>query len=250
MVDFKSQRYTYRDGSVFPETQPVPAPLVLAGGTREILASIRDPWSLLTSAELDRAEAFRRETDRLDFVAAHVLVRVCAACLLGSSAENLTVKQRCDRCGGSHGRPFLGEAPSLYVSLSHTRRYVAAAVGSVPVGVDVERYDREVPDPAMLTIVLSPREIPAVHAAPAPQLAFLRQWVRKEAMVKMGITSIDEMATLDLAELSVDEDGSRSLQRCTSWNGWRLLDWLDPAHQVIGTAVASTTPHLAAWGGG
>jgi 4'-phosphopantetheinyl transferase len=226
------------------------APLVLAGPTAAVLDLIGDAEALLSGAELARAGAFRQPSDRIDFVAAHALVRLCAARQLpGVEADGLTVVQRCAQCGGAHGRPMLLEAPQLAVSLAHTQGYVAAVAGFGPVGVDAEMTTRRHDLPAA-ELALHPSELDAVTAASDPPLAFLRHWVRKEALVKLGVATIDGMRSLNLAALPLDtEVRARARpaapgQRVLSWGSWQLLDWWQPAVGAIGTAVARLPPRL------
>jgi 4'-phosphopantetheinyl transferase len=225
-------------------------PLVLAGPTAAVLDLIGDAEALLTGAELARAGAFRQPSDRSDFVAAHALVRLCAARQLpGVEADGLTVVQRCAQCGGAHGRPMLLEAPRLAVSLTHTQGYVAAVAGFGPVGIDAEMTTRR-HDLAAAELALHPSELDAVKAAADPPLAFLRQWVRKEALVKLGAGTIDGMRSLNLAALPLGDelrDHTRPAgpgERVLSWDRWQLLDWWQPAVGAIGTAVARIPPSL------
>jgi 4'-phosphopantetheinyl transferase len=79
----------------------------VAGSTDEVLDVV---GGTLTDAERERAGRFTRRRDRLDFVAAHLLVRHCAAELIGTRSCMLTVRQWCEKCRQAHGRPWLAEA--------------------------------------------------------------------------------------------------------------------------------------------
>jgi 4'-phosphopantetheinyl transferase len=185
--------------------------LVLAGATDRVHATWADPGALLAGYERDRAASFRFPRDAADFVAAHVLVRLAAAEVLGTTAERLTLAQRCERCGGPHGRPSIVESPDLAVSLSHTRGYVAAAAGSGPLGVDVEASPlrgAELP-----RSVLAPAERAAVAAAEDPGAAYMALWVRKEALVKAGRATLDALDGVDLAA----NPGAYHDLRLTGW---------------------------------
>ncbi|MGF0169581.1 4'-phosphopantetheinyl transferase family protein [Streptomyces sp. Marseille-Q5077] len=146
--------------------------------------------TVLTPLERARA-ALLVEMDRLDYVAAHLLVRICAARLAQVPPWSLVIDQRCPGCGATdHGKPFVRDHPGLSVSLSHTRGTVAAAAGWSVVGVDVETTAGFIYDRRLAERVLAPEEVAAVDAAPDPALAFLRRWVRKEALVKTGHGSL------------------------------------------------------------
>ncbi|WP_326821584.1 phosphopantetheinyl transferase-like protein [Streptosporangium sp. NBC_01639] len=208
--------------------------LVMAGATDEIHTPA--DMDLLTGIERDRAAKFLRESDRRDFVAAHLLVRRCAAKVVGVPEDRLTLLQHCDRCGPGHGKPYLAEVPELGVSLSHCNGYVCAAVGPGRVGVDAERVPGGPLDEALVTHALAPVERPLVR----DNEALIRFWVRKEALIKRGELTMDDLRTTDLSELPLDGDGLRRLE----WEGRHLLEWRTGS----GVAVCVVTDHPATLG--
>ncbi|MEV6525067.1 4'-phosphopantetheinyl transferase superfamily protein [Longispora sp. NPDC051575] len=196
----------------------------------------------LTAEERARADAYRRGIDRDDYVAAHVLVRRCVAALLGVPAGEVVLRQRCAGCGAvDHGRPYVDGRPEVHVSLSHTRGAVAAAAGWGPVGVDVEAIGRRLDD-GLMAKVLADGELAAVRAAEDPRAAFIRQWVRKEALIKVGAASLGRLRDTDLSALPADVPaGTRQVVRFAPWH---VLDWLDPAHRFGFAAVSAREPRL------
>ncbi|WP_158827910.1 4'-phosphopantetheinyl transferase family protein [Streptomyces sp. NRRL S-118] len=173
---------------------------------------------------------------RDDFLAAHVLVRLCAARSTGEPLSSLVIGQRCEDCGGDdHGRPYLPGRPGTGVSLSHAEGVVAAAAGPGPVGVDVEAVPPGAPDARLLARVLAPPEIAAVRAAPDPMPAFLRHWVRKEALVKVGAATLGTLRRLDLTDPATT-------------SGLRLHDWTSPDGRLL-AAVATGEPSSPGPGG-
>ncbi|MFD8418902.1 4'-phosphopantetheinyl transferase family protein [Streptomyces sp. NPDC059466] len=193
-----------------------------------------DVLPLLGSVTLARYEQER--ADRLsagareDYLAAHVLVRLCAARLTGEPPATVVLGQLCGDCGGEdHGRPFVRGRPGLRVSLSHARGVVGAAAGPGLVGVDVEDAATALFDPRVAARVLAPAELAAVRADPDPARAFLRLWVRKEALVKVGVTTLGGLRGLDLTNPGAVP-------------GWRFLAWNSPDGGSTAAAVARTTP--------
>lgn len=176
-------------------------PVAVAAGTDEVLRHPAAGTHLLNARERRRLARFRREPARRDFLAAHVLVRLCAGRLLGVAPDEVPFAQRCPTCqGADHGRPLLAGRPDVHLSLSHTDGVVAAAAGHLPVGVDVERLGR-VPGPGVMDRALTAAERALVAADADPGRAFLRQWVRKEALIKIGRADPDALGRLDLSEL-------------------------------------------------
>jgi 4'-phosphopantetheinyl transferase len=140
------------------------------------------PWhdTLLDPAERDRRDRYAFRADRARFAVAAALLRVVAGRMLGVAPEQVGVDRTCGSCGRPHGKPSLG-AGAPQVSLSHSGDYVAVAVcPDAPVGVDVEQAARRTDYRSLVSHVLDPAEAPAV----ADEAAFLRYWVRKEALVK------------------------------------------------------------------
>lgn len=100
----------------------------------------------LAVAELDaqerkRTDAFIRRSDGMLYAAAHVAVRR----LLGRYTATLPqdvrfMREPCPGCGEPHGRPALSPPPPpLHYSLSHSGGVALVGVGTVPLGVDVEK---------------------------------------------------------------------------------------------------------------
>ena len=150
---------------------------------------VRAPEDWLTEVETERAGRFRFEADRASFVAAHLLVRLCAAAALGTEPYELTLRQRCELHGLGHGKPYIEEAPELGVSFSHTRGYVCAAAGPGKVGVDAEHVPPGPLDPLLADRVLTPRE----RAMVTGNDELIRHWTRKEALIKRGELTLDKL---------------------------------------------------------
>ncbi|MBO3745317.1 phosphopantetheinyl transferase-like protein [Streptosporangiaceae bacterium NEAU-GS5] len=203
--------------------------LVLAGHTGEILDIA---GGALTPEERSRAERFTRRQDRLDFVAAHLLVRQCAADVLAIPVAMLTLVQRCERCEQPHGRPSIAEAPELVVTLSHTSGYVCAAASYGKVGVDAEHVTTGPADASLVALALTPAEAALVGT---DNHKLIRQWVRKEALVKRGELALDRLREADLSKLPFDAPTSQ-------WEGRHFLEW--SAGTVLATAITDEPARL------
>ncbi|MEU6134487.1 4'-phosphopantetheinyl transferase superfamily protein [Nocardioides sp. NPDC047086] len=185
------------------------------------MAEVDADLGLLTAGERARHERLVAEADKRAYVAAHVLVRECAAELLGTSREEIVIEQRCARCGSSeHGAPSVADAAAVRVSLSHTRGQVAAVAAGRGCGIDVEKVSRG-PDRA-----LSRREAAWVAGQEDAAYAFTRLWVRKEALVKAGHGSMAAAQRLDV--LAGDPSGDAPADRVgavrlTQWEGSGFL---------------------------
>ena len=95
----------------------------------------------------------------------------------------------------AHGAPYLPARPDLYISLSHCRTAVAAAVsGEGPVGIDVESRRRV--DRGLMARVCTADEMATIDRSDDPTMAFLRLWTRKEAVLKCRRTGIQGFGSM------------------------------------------------------
>lgn len=151
----------------------------------------------LTPYEQERHDRLREERDRAAYLAAHVLVRTCAAELLGAAPGSIELAQECPGCRRTgHGRPYVVGAPAVHVSLSHTRGWVAAIAADRPCGIDIEHV-RQV-SPGVPRRVLSPAEQAWLADEADPVRSFTILWARKEALVKAGVGDLDDAARLEV----------------------------------------------------
>ncbi|MBG7697948.1 4'-phosphopantetheinyl transferase superfamily protein [Streptomyces sp. MC1] len=223
-----------------------PVLTVAVAETDRLLALPGTDASVLTDAERRRLAAARTGRARADFLAAHVLARMCVARRTGGSFRDVVLDQRCPLCAGPHGRPRVTGA-RCGVSLSYADGVVAASAADHPVGIDVERL----PGPAAHGAgpglrgsgsFLTRGEIARIRGSPAPHRAFLRIWVRKEALVKLSGRGLPAMAGVDLSHLPLAATGRDRPYRL----GRRLLyDLPDVPSDVIG-AVAVSAPDASA----
>ncbi|MGY0019311.1 4'-phosphopantetheinyl transferase family protein [Streptomyces sp. cg35] len=220
-------------------------PVAVVAGTDEVLRHPLAGPHLLNERERGRLARFHREPARRDFVAAHALVRLCAGRLLGVAPAEVAFAQHCPTCRGTdHGRPLLAGRPDVHLSLSHTDGVVAAAAGHVPVGIDVERLARR-RGTRVMHRVLTAAELALVTAHADPGQAFLRQWVRKEALIKIGRTDPDSLDTLDLSALPLGGQGDGTPLR---FEDVYVTDVTDSRRGALVAAVSTRPTRLStAW---
>ena len=84
---------------------------------------------------------------------------------------------------GEHGKPAVVGHPEFFFNISHCREAVGCAVSDRPVGFDVEA-PREY-SPSLLSYVMSEKEQAQITAAERPDIAFVRLWTQKEALLKL-----------------------------------------------------------------
>jgi len=96
---------------------------------------------------------------------------------------------------GEHGKPFIVGHPDIHFNMSHCREAVICAVSDRPVGVDVEsvRKYRE----SLARYTMNDDELAQILQSPRPDVAFIRLWTMKEAVLKQsGRGIVDDMKSV------------------------------------------------------
>ncbi|NYK11187.1 4'-phosphopantetheinyl transferase superfamily protein [Leifsonia naganoensis] len=168
---------------------PSGSALVLVARTARVLATLPDEPLAPEAAE--RRDRLRATADRDDFTAARLLAAAAHRALSDAPFVAGRLVQRCDTCGGSHGRPQ-PSPDGLHLSWSHARGMVAAGAASRRLGVDVEAGMRYRDHP--IDTALSAAERRLLSESADPEAAFLLAWTAKEALVKAGVAELDGFA--------------------------------------------------------
>ena len=190
-----------------------------------VIAAAPSPIEL-DPEQLERHERLRQPQDRDDFLAARLLTQRLVAEVTGQAADEVEFTQHCDHCGGPHGQPLIADAP--HISWSHAQGWVAAVISPQPCGIDVE----VVADRPPLLDVLTAGEQDLIRSAPEGRpksVAFLRLWVRKEALLKAagtGLTDQTALAQLDVRDNHLTYAGQH----------WHLTDL--PVDGAVQAAIA------------
>jgi 4'-phosphopantetheinyl transferase len=144
------------------------------------------PWLvLLDDAERRRAARFVFARNRIEFTAAHALLRAALASEFGAPPKRWAF------VAGAHGKPAarIGDAAApLSFNLSHTAGMVgvaAAAGADRELGFDLENLARNI-DLKVADRYFTPQEVAWLIALPAAERprGFLRLWTLKEAFIK------------------------------------------------------------------
>jgi len=137
---------------------------------------------VLTDEERERIGRFRRPADAASFAAGRALVRLALAELVGAAPGKLVFDTWCEVHASPHGKPRLVEpAAELDFSLSRAGPRLLLALSAAPVGIDVERRDRDI-EVGVARIAFADDERAELEDA-GPDV-FLACWTRKEAVLK------------------------------------------------------------------
>lgn len=194
----------------------------------------------LDAQELARADRFYFDADREIYLAAHWLLRqaLSHAGPLAPDSWQFAVEQN----GKPRIAPGLGYR-SLNFNLSHTRGFVACAVGyDAEIGVDVERIAPEHAGIDIAERYFSATEIALMRAAPAADRAmiFFRLWTLKEALIKAtgeGLSRALDTFSFSFAPTAIafhPPDPNEAAR-------WMFLEERPTPHHALALAVRSGT---------
>lgn len=134
-----------------------------------------DPWGVLCDVEKKRADRFKFERDKQNFIVAHAVKRIILSKHLHSQPSSLKFEH------SPMGKPNLVGFP-LHFNLSHSHGLVALSVSECnPVGVDIEVMRDNVDAKGLAARFFALAESKAIKG---DRELFYRHWVAKEAILK------------------------------------------------------------------
>lgn len=81
------------------------------------------------------------------------------------------------------GKPFIEGHPDIHFNLSHCREAAICVIAPHPIGVDIESIRRFKEDLARYT--MNDQEMEQIACDERPDIAFIRLWTMKEALLKL-----------------------------------------------------------------
>jgi 4'-phosphopantetheinyl transferase len=164
---------------------------------------IRKSAAWLAPGKRNRFNALRGVKDRLRLLAGDLLIRETLAAALHCGAAEIKLST------GEHGKPYCANVQNVHFNLSHSGRYVIAALSDEEVGVDIEEIKPLTSQADMARVFMSDTERSRYESLPAfqRQSQFYRLWTAKESYIKFTGKGIFE----DLGSISI-ETSSRQIR--------------------------------------
>jgi 4'-phosphopantetheinyl transferase len=187
----------------------------------EVLATLqREPYGWLSPGEQLRLQRLQVESRRDQYLSGHWLVRCLLAEQHGGDPKDWALEER-----PSLPPAVIGHEDDIHLSLSHSADWIAAAVSSAPIGIDIEQ--RHPPREALHRfehLLLAEGETPGTLNTDE----LLQRWVVKEAWIKQhhGSALPDQLTKL-------------ALRRCDSGNAQLRLFASESVLLAIATKSAS-----------
>ncbi len=188
------------------------------------------PSHWLSESEQERLAGLRHDVRRAQYLAGHWLARVLLARAHGGEPEHWRLRARRDLPPQAQGFEEV-----MRISISHSGDWIAAAVATVPIGIDLEQRPR-VLDAAIAPLLLNADEAPGSVDSDA----LLQRWVAKEAWLKRR----EEVALpARLSELQLRPVAREHADvRIDSHAAWHVALAIDPACVLRRQCEVTLTP--------
>lgn len=149
-------------------------------------------YAQMTPERQERTNTMRREDHRKAAVAADHLARTMIAEACAVAEESIQFRKN------ENGKPYVVGLP-IQFNVSHSGNFVACAVDTRPVGIDIEQI-RPI-RPALVQKVCTEAEKAYVEAPGGDRLVrFFEVWTSKEAWFKYTGTGITDLKSVDTME--------------------------------------------------
>ncbi len=144
----------------------------------EAALSLAEATDVLNGEERARAARFHFEADRAHWMRSRALLRMGLAERLGMAAQAVELVAE------AGGKLRLHGTARLEFNLSHSGDLMALAFHEVPVGIDIEVWQPDLPAADLAGHEFRPEEAAAIRASAEPRRLFYQLWTAKEAVMK------------------------------------------------------------------
>ncbi len=145
---------------------------------------LKDLALLLSDDEQRRLANLKTAKRRTEFIVGRALIKTICAEHFHTTTDKIIIKVRADRA------PFLPDYPNWFIGLSHSGKYVMAALADEPIGIDIEQHKNRLCDALMNRLFLN--EFPT-HWEQLNEIEkqkyFYGLWTQKEAIFKLKCQS-------------------------------------------------------------
>ncbi|MBP5467762.1 MAG: 4'-phosphopantetheinyl transferase superfamily protein, partial [Candidatus Riflebacteria bacterium] len=122
------------------------------------------------------------------------------------------------------GKPYLKDYPTHFFNISHTDSLILIALAKNPVGIDVEKIERNADKEAILKHFFSEKEQQSYFSQPENQrqLAFFKGWTRKESILK---ATGEGLSAMKKYEVSFEPVTDYPLLNKEEYNSFKISDF-------------------------
>lgn len=156
---------------------PAPAHLACAR-LQEVLAAAPPPAGWVSASEAQRLQGIATERRRAQFLAARWLARTLLANVFGNAPTAWSLQALPDAPPAVTGRP------DLSMTVSHSATWVACALSTHAIGLDLEAPERPRDIAGLIEVCCTPAEQELLATAADPSAFFYELWTVKESWLK------------------------------------------------------------------
>lgn len=197
--------------------------------------------SLLSDHEQRLAQHTVTRAEGRRYVARRIVIRQVLGAALNKHPRDLTIDRRCDRCQRFHPTPLLGGGRTVWWSTSSTGSTVAIAIGTSPVGIDLEPTAAG-GHPGWQGVAHRFFSRAEYHAIADDERRFVASWTLKEAYLKaLGVGLAGSLDALDSSLLGAGPDG---WLRSAAYPDWSFRSMSPESGIAVGIAAQGTPGHL------
>ncbi len=132
----------------------------------------------LDDTELKRAQNYHFKKDSNSFIIRRALLKILLAEFRGLRVDQITIAIHHNK------KPYLSSHPSLFFNVSHTTEYALIAIGEIPIGIDIEKVNRDYDYSDTIKYVFNKTDRNILAKASDQKRTYFSFWTRKEAIVK------------------------------------------------------------------
>ncbi|MBQ2593115.1 MAG: 4'-phosphopantetheinyl transferase superfamily protein [Candidatus Riflebacteria bacterium] len=177
--------------------------------------------STLSDEEKDRFSRYKNENAQFTFLTARFYLRNILSKIIENNAASLRVNYDVSHNLENEidikkinyeasnliieispsGKPYLKDYPTLFFNISHTDGLILLGFANSPIGVDVEKIERNADKEAIIKHFFSEKEQQSFFSQPdnQRQLAFVKGWTRKEAILKATGDGLSAMKDFEVS---------------------------------------------------
>ena len=169
-----------------------------------------DYLSILSEEEKERFNRYKNEKAQFTFLTARVYLRVLLSCIISKNKNWIATQSSTARNDDlssliiettPSGKPYLKDYPTLFFNISHTSNLILIGIANSPIGVDVEKIDRNADKDGIIKHFFSEKEQQSFFSQPEnkKELAFVKGWTRKEAILKATGEGLSSMKNYEVS---------------------------------------------------
>lgn len=209
------------------------------------LKYLEDHFALLSPLEKKTSALFKQKKRQEQYIVSKGMSRIILSRYLKRDPATLQFKQ------SDCGKPYIDDcrfgARGLFFNISHTMNYSILGIASVPIGVDIERFNPLCDENAIADLYFTPEEKKVFShiGLSSKKNVFYEIWTRKEALLKVIGVGLSEPLLQSISVVPFEKKIFH-LNNDASNAHYYILEtvFLEQEKCFLSMAIASDSSHL------